>query len=178
MPDFSQVARPYAKAVFAIAQKEQDFESWSRALEVLSYVVKEAKVKQFIKDPSYSASAIEQALVKLCGDHLSSGPQKLLRILIQRKRLFALPSILDAFEAYRAEAQNTTQVHLETAYPLTSVQTKKLEESLRARFKNKIALESTVCPDLIGGAVLKIGDRVIDYSAKGLLDRLAAVVYP
>ena len=81
--------------------------------------------------------------------------------------------IRDQFEALRAEEEKSLDVEVISAYELTGAQSDALKSSLNAKFNKDITIETRVDASLIGGAVVRAGDIVIDGSIRGKLAKLA-----
>jgi F-type H+-transporting ATPase subunit delta len=84
-----------------------------------------------------------------------------------------LPEIAAHFEAFRSEVENTIDVDVVSAVALNSAQADKLKAALAKRLKRSVRMQNSVDPGLLGGAVVRAGDLVIDGSLKGRLQRLA-----
>jgi len=95
-----------------------------------------------------------------------------LRLLADNGRLVLLPQIAVQYAALRAEVENTVDVTVTSALPLTAEQTDKLTQALTRRLRRTVRLSSTVDPSLIGGAVVRAGDFVVDGSLRGRVERL------
>ena len=98
--------------------------------------------------------------------------QNFVRVLAANHRLLLLPEITAHYEAQRAEVENTVDVEVVSAVALDAAQTEKLASALKARLKRTINMHNTVDATLLGGAVIRAGDLVIDGSLKGRLERL------
>jgi F-type H+-transporting ATPase subunit delta len=99
--------------------------------------------------------------------------QNFIAILAENHRLLLLPEILVQFEALRAVVENTIDVDVVSAVALDQAQTAKLTDALTRRFKRKVLMKNSVDAMLLGGAIVRAGDMVIDGSLKGRLERLA-----
>ena len=95
-----------------------------------------------------------------------------MQLLADNGRLAALPQIAEQYAALRAEVENTVDVTVTSAMPLTPEQSEKLSKALTARLKRTVRLSTHVDPALIGGAVVKAGDFVVDGSLRGRIERL------
>mgnify|MGYP000654438924 CR=1 FL=1 len=76
------------------------------------------------------------------------------------------------FEALRAEEERSIEVEVISAYELSSSQSESLRAALHAKFNKEITIEATVDASLVGGAIIRAGDIVIDGSVKGRLAKL------
>ncbi len=95
-----------------------------------------------------------------------------MRVLAENHRLLLLPEIAAHFELLRAQIENTVDVEVVSAVPLDAAQTEKLRQALDKRLKARVRMTNAVDSSLLGGAVIRAGDLVIDGSLKGRLERL------
>lgn len=164
------LARPYARAAFALARDRADFAGWSKALSAAAQIAVDPRVAVLLDHPSLAAAEVA-GLVAPPGDH-DAGFLQFLAVLAENRRITLLPEISALYETLRAEAQNIVRARVTSALPLDEAALAKLRESLRARFGRDVEIEAAVDPALIGGAVIDTGDTVIDGSVRGRLARL------
>jgi F-type H+-transporting ATPase subunit delta len=167
------IARPYAKAAFETARQANAFAAWSAGLAVAAEIVSDARVKDITDSPRWTASDLRGFVVGIAGAKLDQRMQNFIGILAENHRLLLLPEILVQFEALRASVENTIEVDVVSAVALNEAQTTKLTDALTRRFKRKVRMQNSVDATLLGGAVVRAGDMVIDGSLKGRLERLA-----
>ena len=96
--------------------------------------------------------------------------------LASNKRLEALPAIRELFDEMRAEAEGELEVEVTAAFALSPTQTQSLAKTLTEKLTRQVNLTCTVDPALIGGAVIRAGDLVIDASVRGKLGKLGATL--
>jgi len=96
----------------------------------------------------------------------------LLRLLTENGRLDFLPEIAVRFKELVAEAGNIAEVEIVSATALDERQQQRLAAALRTRLNREVRLHCAVDPALIGGAVVRSGDMLIDGSLRGKLERL------
>jgi len=164
------LARPYARAAFALARDRGDFAGWSRALAAAVQFAVDPRVAVLLDHPSLAAAEVA-GLVAPPGNH-DAGFLEFLAVLAENRRIVLLPEISALYETLRAEAQNIVRARVTSALPLDDAALAKLRDSLRARFGRDVEIEAAVDPALIGGAVIDTGDTVIDGSVRGRLARL------
>lgn len=177
MPNFVTIARPYAKAIFEYALSNKQLSQWSDLLAYLSGLVSSEKVAQFITNPDSKPDQQAEFLLAdtetLAGD-AGNALNNFVKILADKKRLLALPEIKAIYEALRAEEEKSIQVEVISFSPLSDAQEARLAEKLRKRLNRQVSLSVTLDPLLLGGAVIKAGDLVIDGSVSGQLNKLRA----
>lgn len=180
----SSVARPYAQAVFELAQAEGRLPAWSGFLQLTAQMVLDPAARQLLSMPGTGAGRLAEAMIDIARDQLGgpllAGEQaqgaNFLRLLVENRRLEALPDIAARFEALKAVAENTLEVTLTSASPVDDGQRRRIEETLNKRFDRQVRLTVQIDPQLIGGARLQVGDRVIDGSVRSGLDKLATAL--
>lgn len=173
MAELTTLARPYAKAVFAEANEKGALDAWTSMLALMSACVSEPKLQQYLAAPSLTSQQQAQTLIEVCGDQLNEAAKNLVVVLAENKRLELLPEVAKLFEELKAQLQNTVDVVVTTAYPLSDAQNQQLEQTLKAKLNRDIRMSSKVDESLIGGAIIRAGDLVIDGSLTGKLSKLA-----
>jgi F-type H+-transporting ATPase subunit delta len=167
------VARPYAKAAFEYARGANALAGWSQALQMGGEIVADPRVALLTKSPSLTTADLADLVIDVAGAKLDAGMQNFVRVLAENHRLLLLPEIAVQYEQLRSEVENTVDVEVTSAVPLSGAQAQKLEQALSARLKRRVRMRTAVDATLLGGAVVRAGDLVIDGSLKGRLERLA-----
>jgi F-type H+-transporting ATPase subunit delta len=167
------IARPYAKAAFEYARDANAFAAWSQGLTAAAQIVADPRVAALTKSPQWSAADLVSLITDVAGAKLDAGMQNFVRVLAENHRLLLLPEIAAHYEALRSAVENTVDVEVVSAVPLDTAQADKLEQALSTRLKRKVRMQNSVDAALLGGAVVRAGDLVIDGSLKGRLQRLA-----
>ncbi|MEE4298400.1 MAG: F0F1 ATP synthase subunit delta [Pseudomonadales bacterium] len=175
MAELATLARPYARAAFEAAREDGDdgLDRWSRMLALLAAAVEQEAVADAIVSPSRTPEGKAQMIVDLLGDDLSDKGRNLVRLLAENKRLELTPEIAPLYEELKDAFLRTLEVEVVSAREISQADLDALSEKLAARFDKQIALTSRIDPSLLGGAVIRAGDEVIDGSIRGRLDRLA-----
>jgi F-type H+-transporting ATPase subunit delta len=167
------VARPYAKAAFEYARDANAFARWSQALATASEIAADPRVAELTKNPSLTAADLAALVIDVSGDKLDAGMQNFVRVLAENHRLLLLPEIAAHYEQFRSAVENTVDVEVTSAVPLSEAQAQRLRQALSTRLKRQVHMRTAVDSALLGGAVVRAGDLVIDGSLKGRLERLA-----
>lgn len=173
MAESATLARPYANAVFELAKQENQLDPWSRNLALLAVTAADASVRMLLESPSATDAQKADALAEICGDELSGAGSALVGVLARNRRLPLLGEISAQFETLRAEEERTLDVEVVAAYEMSVEQRAQLIDALQTRFEREIQLTSRVDNDLLGGAIVRAGDTVIDGSVRGKLDKLS-----
>lgn len=173
MAELSTIARPYAKAAFECAVAAAALPQWSAALGLLAELAKEPRVIGLLETPNLTSNSKADQLVALCGDTLDAQGANFVRTLAENRRLALLPQIQQQFESLKANLEKTVNVELIAATAMDPAQLEKLEQALKARLQRDVKIDVSVDKALLGGAVIRAGDTVIDGSVRGRLAKLA-----
>jgi F-type H+-transporting ATPase subunit delta len=170
------LARPYARAVFELAKSEGRFQQWSERLALMAAVVSNDTMKEMLDSPRLTRSDTAQLVVSACGEDIDDQGVNLLQILADNGRLNQLPMVSALFDVLRDEAEGTLEAEVTSAMPLSEAQKTAIAEALKARLGRDVQLNCSVNEDLVGGAVIRAGDLVIDGSAVEHLRQLSSVL--
>ncbi|NNC24157.1 F0F1 ATP synthase subunit delta [Salinisphaera sp. USBA-960] len=172
MAETETVARPYAEAVFELAQADGALTAWADALAAIRAVVENPDGAAMIQDPLIDARQLADAVIGVAGDDLGVKAANLVRLLADKSRLEIAPSIAAAYNELYAAEQNTLDVDVTTANGLTEEQSSKLQSALETRLGKTIRLHVAEDENVLAGAVIKAGDLVFDHTVSGQLERL------
>lgn len=173
MAELTTIARPYAKAAFLFARENDALDEWEQMLGLVASVAEEPAVHEFLDQPGLDSAAKAAAFVEVCGDQLNEQGAHFIAQLAEHKRLAALPIVFELYHQLLAQARQTTEVELVSAYELADAETDKLVAALKKRLGRDVIVSSRVDASLIGGVLVRAGDTVIDGSVRGRLNRLA-----
>ncbi len=174
MAEAATIARPYAKAAFMSARDAKALPAWSRALLAGSNLVADSRVADLISNPKMSLEQVVSVFAGLAGaGDVDARWQNFVRLLATNKRLDVLPQITAQYEMLRAQYENELDVQVTSAVAMSETQAAKLAAALKTRFKRDVRMTTSIDPALLGGAVIRAGDLVIDGSISGRLQRMA-----
>ena len=183
MADNNTIARPYAQAVFEIAEASGKLAEWSASLEAAGAVLADGQVADYLGNPSLTNERRLEFLNGLfdgAGASLLTGGNthgtNFVKLLLEYDRVAVLPEIAEHYEALKAEVENTVDVTVTSATPLSDDQTRDIAAALEKRLGRSVRIETKIDEDLIGGAVIRAGDVVIDGSVRARLDSLTNVL--
>lgn len=176
MAEKATIARPYAKAAFSYAREHNALVTWSDTLALASAVVSEPKVNRLLGNPRVTAKQLVDLLTDIVGDKLAPQGRQFFDTLAANGRLGLLPEITEMYEGMRADLEKVADVEITAAVDLNQAQRDRLSAALRKRLQRDVRLHVSVDPSLVGGAVVRSGDLVIDGSLKAQLDRLGQVI--
>ncbi len=172
MAELATLARPYAKAAFDLARSADRLDRWSRMLGLLSAAAETREAKALIGTPALPSEAKAHRLIDIVRDDLDDVGRRFVLVLADNKRLELLPEIAAQFESRKAEAERVLDVEIASAVGLSDAQMNDYAKALERRFSQQVNVSVAVDPSLVGGAVIRAGDTVIDGSVRGRLTRL------
>jgi F-type H+-transporting ATPase subunit delta len=163
-----QIARPYAQALFDIAQGDKSLDVVEQGLVSISNLASEsADFSRFLRSPVISAEAKSGAVAAILGKaQVNPTVANFVRVVAANGRLFALPQIIKSFRDLAAKERGEVSADVTSAVPLTKVQLAGLATTLKAKIGKTVTLNEHVDPSLIGGLQVKVGSQMIDSSLK------------
>jgi len=176
MADNSTIARPYAKAVHDIASERGTANAWSELLALASTAAADEGFRTFLASPNATASQLAEIVLAVCGENTDELGRNFIAVLAENGRLNCLPDIQDEYERLRAESENIIDVELTSAVELSDAQKDNYTQALKVRLGKSVRLHCQTDESLIGGAVIRAGDMVIDGSLSSRIERLANAV--
>ena len=173
MADRITIARPYARAAFEEARAHERLGPWSEALRVAAEVVRDPRVQTLLGNPRVTPAQLAQLVTDIAAAPLGAEGANFVRTLAVNRRLAYLPEISARFDTLKDAAQGVADVTVTSAAALDAGQQRKLAAALHKRLKRTVRLHCEIDPALIGGALLRSGDLVIDGSLRTRLGRIA-----
>jgi len=173
MADKTTVARPYARAAFEEARAHKHLGPWSESLQRAAAVVQDSRVHNLLGNPAVTDAELAKFVIDLAGPQLDEQGRNFVQTLAENRRLAFLPEISTLFDELKDEAEGVVDVTVTSAAPLVDGQREALSSALQRRLKRQVRLHCQTDPSLLGGAVLRAGDLVIDGSVRARLDRIA-----
>jgi F-type H+-transporting ATPase subunit delta len=173
MADRLTIARPYARAAFEEARANGGLAPWSQALQTAAEVVKDSRVETLLGNPHVTPEELAQLVTGIAGPKVGELGANFVRTLADNRRLAYLPEISTLFDSLKDEAEGVVDVTVTSAAALDEAQRQQLAAALERRLKRRVRLHCEIDPQLIGGAVLRAGDLVIDGSLRTRLERIA-----
>jgi F-type H+-transporting ATPase subunit delta len=163
--------RRYADAAFEIALRDKAVETWRRDIDAAAEIVTEGELEAVLANPAIPldqrVSVAEQVFASL------SGPvRNLVLLLVRRHRIEQLPQVAAEFRRLDDRRNGLTHAVATSAAPLEADEVKAITARLEELTGGKVDLETAVDPSLLGGLVVRVGDRLIDGSVRGRLERL------
>ena len=180
MADKNTIARPYAQAAFEVASGAGTLAEVSASLEIAGDLLRDGRVADYLSDPALSdadryrflTGLFDKAGATVFGGGNTHG-NNLLKILIENDRIAVLPEIAAAFDVLKARVENTIDVTVTSASALNADQVSAITGALKSRLGRQVRLATAIDENLIGGAVIRAGDVVIDGSLRARLEGLS-----
>ena len=166
------LAKPYAKALYQIAAFSGLFANWSEVLEFLTIVIEDEKIQKLIKNQTISGVDKASFIIDLAKDGLQIRGQNFVRLLAAEGRLSIVPEIKVLFERYREEHEKIQDVEVVGFSKFNESMLEKLKQVLEKSLLTAVNIKTSVDPNILGGYIIKAGDRVIDASVRGRLNGL------
>lgn len=163
------LARPYARAAYALARDANAAPQWSAALAFAAQVAADPRVQALLGHPHLGRA---DAVALLSPEQSSDTFGDFLALLADNRRLPLLPEIAGLFEELRADAERIVKAKVTSATALQASDIDGIKAALKRRFGREVELQTAVDESLIGGAVIDAGDVVIDGSLRSKLARL------
>jgi len=170
----AELARPYARAVFELARAGNSFESWNDSLALMAAVVTNPTMRSMLDNPRLTRADAARLMGQACGDDIGEKETNLLNMLAENGRLDQLPTINKLYGELRDAAAGTVEAEVISARALTEDQKSAIASALARRLGREVNLNCSVNEDLLGGAIVRAGDLVIDGSAIDHLRQLSS----
>jgi len=176
MAEKSTIARPYAQAAFDVAKEKGDLKGWSEMLQLMAAVSSDASMQDMIGNPSIEREKIIDIILGVCANNLNDAGKNYVKVLAHNDRLNVVNEIAERYEEHRAEAEKTVEAEVTSAFSLSEAQIKQVTDALKKRLGREVNLVTKIDDTIVGGAIIRAGDLVIDGSVSGQLEKLATTL--
>ncbi|NOX76143.1 MAG: F0F1 ATP synthase subunit delta [Gammaproteobacteria bacterium] len=173
MAEKSTIARPYAEAIFELAHASDELQQWSDLLQTVTLITANADAQTIIGNTSVNKEQVAQLIIDVAGDVVSEQGANLIKLLAENRRLDVVAEITEQFETLKAEAEKTVEAEIISAQKVSAAQQSMITKKLKARLGREVSLKCSVDESLMGGAIIKAGDMVIDGSVSTQLNKLS-----
>lgn len=177
----STAARRYAEAAFELAGRDGTEDAWRSGLRVAADAFGDADVLRVVEDPARPLAERMQlvravlgsgSLVDAAGDRVAAQLVNLVALLLDRRGVSILASIADEYDRLLDAQRGIVRAVVTSATELTDDEASAVRERVEAMTGSRIELRREVDPGLIGGLTVRVGDRLVDASVRGRLERL------
>ena len=165
-----QLATKYARAIFELAQEENNLDGYASDLEkIQSDVFDIPDAVKFFQNPLVPHQAKKDLLKKAFDGEISDTTMNFLMLLVDKSRIGIFSEIYEIFTGLKNQAQGILVADVTFAFPLTKTQEGQLVKKLAAVTGRKIKIRKHEDKSILGGLIVTIGDKRIDGSAAGRL---------
>lgn len=171
MAELATVARPYAEAVFRVAQTG-DMAAWSTLVSELAQVGANPDVQDFARNPNVTEAQVADAFASLVKTPMTAEAKNFVNMLIENGRVSLLPEIGAQFAVLKNAQEGAADAEIVSAFEISAAQVADLVKTLEKKFGRKLNPTVTVDPSLIGGVRVVVGDEVLDTSVRAKLQRM------
>jgi F-type H+-transporting ATPase subunit delta len=167
----SSTALRYAQAAFEVAQEDRAEDDWLSDLDMATKTLTESDLARYFKDPSVSR---EEQLATIDKGFADVRPHvlNLLRVLASRQRLHLLPAIRREFERLIRDSRGVTEALVVVARAVDGAESKSIEDRLVHLTGKRVEVRVMVDQSILGGIIVRVGDKLVDASVAGALQRL------
>ena len=179
MADFETAARPYAKAMFELAQSDAKLDQWQERLSLAAAIAEDTDMKAFVEQPAVLPRELGElflSVVTAGGLESDNDFDNAIRLLAENSRLAALPAIAAQFATLKQEAEGEIEVRVRSAQELSADQQDKIAKSMAKRLGKKVSISAEIDDSLIAGAVITAGDLVINGSTSDRIEKLSLAI--
>ena len=171
MAELATVARPYAEALFRVAQTG-DMAAWSGLVSELANIGVNPDVQAFARNPNVSSMQVADAFAALVQSPLTVEAKNFIAMLIENGRISLLPEIGAQFHVLKNAQEGAADASITSAFDISGAQVAELVSTLEKKFGRKLNPTVTVDPSLIGGVRVVVGDEVLDTSVRAKLQQM------
>lgn len=176
--ELTTIAKPYANAIFEIAEQNKSHSDWRGVLEAGAQLASDGNMQAFIASPSATnenkAQAVTALFKSILGRSLNNKETSFVALLLDNSRIDALPSMLELFDTMNNLSSDAKAFNVISAYKLSAAEEKQIVKDLSDKYKTTVSIDTEIDDDLVGGVVIKEGDKVIDLSIKARVNELGS----
>jgi F-type H+-transporting ATPase subunit delta len=171
MAELATIARPYAEALFRVAQSG-NLGAWTDFVSEIAAVAALPDVRAFASNPKLTDAQVAETFLSLLKSSVTPEAKNFVAMLAENGRLTLLPEIGDQFHALKNAAEGAADAEIASAFELTDAQLRDLVAVLEKRFGRKLNPTMSVDNSLIGGVRVTVGDEVLDTSVRAKLNKM------
>ena len=169
------VSGRYARALFLLSERRRETAAALADLQsVRDLLAPGSRVTAFLAAPQITLADKRKALSGALAGRVSPTAAAFVDLLLRKRRLALLAEISEEFEALVEKSQGIRRAHVVSAVPLADTERARLQAALEGYTKGSIKLTTEVDASLLGGALVRIGDRVVDRTVRTLLETIGA----
>ena len=170
------LARPYARAAFQFAIDNGSVDQWHDTLGMLAAVVAEPAVAKVLDDPATTAAQRASTVIAVLGADAPAGVAQFVAVMSENQRLALVGHVAVLFAELKASLDAAAKVTVTSAFDVADMTLEQLSASLSAKLGKTVDMTVEIDSSLIGGAIIRAGDMVVDGSVRGRLHKLATAL--
>jgi F-type H+-transporting ATPase subunit delta len=171
MAELATVARPYAEALFRVAQSG-DMAAWTGIVSELAQIGANPDVQAFAGNPNVKPAQLAETIASLVKSPLSLEAKNFIVMLAENGRVALLPEIAAQFTLLKNASAGAADATVYSAFEMSADQVNTLAATLEKKFGRKLNPTVEVDPSLIGGVRVVVGDEVLDTSVRAKLQQM------
>ena len=175
MAELATIARPYAEAVFRVAQPAK-LNLWAEVLSEMSQVAAVPEFREIAGDPRYARAQLVDIFLCSLKVAVDAEAKNFISMLVENSRLALLPEIEQQFRELKNAFESTADAQIVSAFPMSDAQVNELLAALEKKFGRKLNASLSVDASLIGGVRVTVGDEVLDSSVSARLQNMQTVL--
>ncbi|MGD9108920.1 MAG: F0F1 ATP synthase subunit delta [Gammaproteobacteria bacterium] len=176
MAQLQTIARPYAKAAFEFALQQNKLDFWYEWLQTAALVASDKRVKKALFNPKIPTDEVLKVFFAVLDNNIDDFGKNFLKLLAKYHRLNILAEVTLFFAKFYAEHKKIAEVQVVSAFALSDEQKTRLATVLEKKLQQQVEINCKVDSNILGGAIVKIGDLVIDGSGRKKLEDLAELL--
>lgn len=175
MAELATIARPYAEAIFRVAQPTK-LNLWAEVLSEMSQVAAVPEFREIAGDPRYARAQLVDIFLGSLKVAVDAEAKNFISMLVENSRLALLPEIEQQFRELKNAFESTADAQIVSAFPMSDSQVNELLAALEKKFSRKLNASLSVDASLIGGVRVTVGDEVLDSSVSARLQNMQTVL--
>lgn len=175
MAELATIARPYAEAVFRVAQPAK-LNLWAEILSEMAQIAAVPAFREIAGDPRLDRAQVADAFLAAMKVSIDAEARNFVGMLVENGRLGLLPEIEQQFRELKNAFESTADAQIVSAFPMSDGQVSELVAALEKKFGRKLNASVAVDASLIGGVRVTVGDEVLDSSVAARLQQMQTVL--
>ncbi|MEX1072842.1 MAG: ATP synthase F1 subunit delta [Chloroflexota bacterium] len=167
-------ARRYAEAAFETGRADGTLDAWERDMAAIGATMRHPLLRRLVQHPAVPFVEKERVLREVLGEGVAPAAVNLVLLMVRRGRPGAIEPMIVRFGELLRRERGISLAHVRSALPLDDEQRAAIATRLQALTGDRVEIDESVDPGLIGGIAVRIGDRLYDASVRSRLERLRA----